>query len=609
MAQNERNMHALKYLLLFCPLALAQNSTSNGTVVNGGNFLTDAELLSCWNYLNASQSNVTGSVYSYDYVTFAQHMATPPGELDNIHKFSSLPVLVRRAFTKLACLCRRPLFGGNNSDLQCCVGSAAHIRVTPSPAFNLSQTDESYIRTVCSVTTLATDFATPAPSPISATAATTTMMPTTTTLTTMPTTTMLTNMTPTVSVTSAPTMLSTTIAPTTMPTTLVSTMMPTASASTSQPTATTMSPTGAGGGGGGGNGTVQPTSQPGPTAEPTLTPTKMPSPAPPSTNLDVYYVIFVASGNTTQGKNATFINSYELDLVRAMNILAQEVLTETTSSESRRSLRRLATQLQWPTTITNLTNIPCPSSVNSTSKDLCQNVTHQLTLTTDSNSTNLTTFQNNLYTAISNGRFESQVQAANPQSPVTILGPGVPLAPAPAPSGKKGLSIGGIAGIVIAILAVLTAVISYVIYFTTEEDGAEIAKDDPDDEPVQRPPPEMALPRSITATKTVDENKESEEVAAAAKVDLGQDIVAEPGLDAAQADEAEGAAEPDPVIASRVAALTQSVDEEDLGHALITAAQFEPGEMSDRSSFVSTGSLNSAALLEELQKDDHTDSE
>lgn len=238
-------------------------------------------------------------------------------------------------------------------------------------------------------------------------------------------------------------------------------------------------------------------------------------------------------------------------------------------------------------------------------------MTHQLTLLTDSNSTNLSTFQNNLYTAISNGRFESQVQAANPQSPVTIVGAGVPFAPAPAPSGKKGLSIGGIAVIVIVTLAVLTGVIAYVIYFTTEEDGAVINKDDPD-EPVQRPPPEMAIPQSITATKTVEpsgeEAKESED-AAAAKVDLGEDIVAEPGLDAAQADEAEISVEPDPVIASRVAALTQSVDEEDLGHALITAAQFEPGEMSDRSSFVSTGSLNSAALLEELHKDDHTDSE
>lgn len=349
-------MHALKYLLLLCPLAWAQNSTSNnGTVIDGGNFLTDVELLSCWNYLNASQSNVTGSVYSYDYVTFAQHLAKPPGALDNIHKFSSLPVLVRRAFTQLACLCRRPLFGGNNSDLQCCVGSAAHIRVTPSPAFNLSQTNEAYIRTVCSVTTLVTDFASPAPSPISATPATATVMPTKMMPTTMmPTTMMPTNMTPSASVTSAPTMLSTTIAPTTMPTMLVSTMMPTASASITQTNTPTMSPTGTGGGGGG---TVQPTSQVGPTAEPTLTPTKMPSPLPPTTNLDIYYVIFVAAGNTTQGQNATFITSYKLDLIRAMNILAQQVLTETTSSERRRSLRRLATQLQWPTTITNLANI------------------------------------------------------------------------------------------------------------------------------------------------------------------------------------------------------------------------------------------------------------
>lgn len=76
-----------------------------------------------------------------------------------------------------------------------------------------------------------------------------------------------------------------------------------------------------------------------------------------------------------------------------------------------------------------------------------------------------------------------QVEATNPSTKVSILNVssiGTSCTPVVS-SGRKYLSIGAIAGIVLAVLFVMTLAVSSIIYLTTEEDGAPIGKEDVDE--------------------------------------------------------------------------------------------------------------------------------
>lgn len=81
---------------------------------------------------------------------------------------------------------------------------------------------------------------------------------------------------------------------------------------------------------------------------------KTPSPTESRTALDIYYSISVADGAAMTDK-ASFIESYKIDLTRAMNILARQVSIET-NADSRRYLRALSIDIVGSTSITNLTN-------------------------------------------------------------------------------------------------------------------------------------------------------------------------------------------------------------------------------------------------------------
>jgi len=200
------------------------------------------------------------------------------------------------------------------------------------------------------------------------------------------------------------------------------------------------------------------------------------SPTESRTSLNIYYSISVAA----MADKTSFIESYKVDLTRAMNILARQVSIET-NADSRRYLRSLSIDVVGPTSITNLASFPCIActSVNS-SANLCQNVTHQIIVTQGNNATELAVYQDNLHLAILEGRLEMQVEATNPSASVSILNAssiGTSCTPVVS-SGRKYLSIGAIAGIVLAVLFVMTVAVSSAIYLTTEEDGAPISKDD-----------------------------------------------------------------------------------------------------------------------------------
>lgn len=184
-----------------------------------------------------------------------------------------------------------------------------------------------------------------------------------------------------------------------------------------------------------------------------------------ATGVDLYYLIKVTDGNTSTGSSTSFIDNYKSDLTRAMNMMASQVLGETTSAVARRrrDLRALTmVAIEGSTVITNLTSFPCSNiTINASSTDLCQNVTHQISLI-GANATNLTIYQANLYLAISEGRYEMELEAVNPSSPVTILNVSAFVKPPAKTLENVGLKTGGIIGIVFAvIMAVLLLMFVY----------------------------------------------------------------------------------------------------------------------------------------------------
>lgn len=203
-----------------------------------------------------------------------------------------------------------------------------------------------------------------------------------------------------------------------------------------------------------------------------------------SVNLNFAYHTLVIGGNTTVnatlsgGPNATVIlNVSKHDLVGAMNILAQDVLDETltTARELLDVERRLLVTLKMPTNITNASSVACPKSLNTSKSNLCQSISHRVTVIADVNSagnnSTMSKFQANLNYAIGNGRFQLQLEAYSPDSNVSILNASL----FPATPKSTGPTFSVASDIVVGILMVATVLVSVVVFFLKEEpqDDAE----------------------------------------------------------------------------------------------------------------------------------------
>lgn len=160
--------------------------------------------------------------------------------------------------------------------------------------------------------------------------------------------------TPTVSPTMTPTISPTTIAPTRAPNPLPTTMVPVI-APTPSPTFAPV--------------TVAPTEDAGPTNAPSASPT----------NLDevvVSYDIAIRDGMNLM-QDATFRQEYPLQLIQAMNFLANLA-----STEDIRQRRRLVVTVDTPTNIRQQEAISCPKNIEQVDDDadVCESISHEISI-------------------------------------------------------------------------------------------------------------------------------------------------------------------------------------------------------------------------------------
>jgi len=295
------------------PLQLSDDLDVAAALQVGG-FMDTSDFQFCYDALNEADRDNNMQVNSAEYVEFARLMS-PPGLLDGVTEYNDLPVVMKAAFLGTSCLCQDPTFGGDPNDVQCCLGSNAHIRIPSIPPSDASMPveDKLYLYAACSYTNSAAEHVLkqqPSAAPV-------------------------------------------TKAPSPRP---VATPSP-----TSAPVALTPAPTSAP--------QPQPSSAPvtgAPSSSPVIS---TPSPTSASTmQATVTYNILVAGGKNRTDDDV-FVASYITDLRRAMNGLAPEVVSETFDSartrrlsggprtQPKRNLRRLTVAFEWPSEVGNLVEI------------------------------------------------------------------------------------------------------------------------------------------------------------------------------------------------------------------------------------------------------------
>lgn len=130
-----------------------------------GSFMNLEDLQSCYANLRLADTNNNTRINSTEYVGFAK-LQSPDNLLNGIDTFTQLPVAFQAAFLGTACLCQDPLFGGNASDVNCCLGTAAHIRVPPTaPVADWPLSERLYLFAACSYTTSAAEAVVGSPAP------------------------------------------------------------------------------------------------------------------------------------------------------------------------------------------------------------------------------------------------------------------------------------------------------------------------------------------------------------------------------------------------------------------------------------------------------------
>jgi len=110
----------------------------------------------CYDLLHESDENGDGTLQNYEYVNFIAELSE--GDFD-VEEYRDLPFALKVNFVYLSCLCQ--FFPGATGS-GCCEGPEGGIDVTaadPNVVVNIDGEDENYLRTVCSETQGAIDFA------------------------------------------------------------------------------------------------------------------------------------------------------------------------------------------------------------------------------------------------------------------------------------------------------------------------------------------------------------------------------------------------------------------------------------------------------------------
>eukprot|EP00531_Pseudo-nitzschia_arenysensis_P017649 CAMPEP_0116148754 /NCGR_PEP_ID=MMETSP0329-20121206/18552_1 /TAXON_ID=697910 /ORGANISM="Pseudo-nitzschia arenysensis, Strain B593" /LENGTH=1247 /DNA_ID=CAMNT_0003644961 /DNA_START=214 /DNA_END=3957 /DNA_ORIENTATION=+ len=207
----------------------------------------------------------------------------------------------------------------------------------------------------------------------------------------------------------------------------------------------------------------EPTTQ-APTVKPTIEDDDVTSfPAPTAAPLPVTEAAFVEYGIAITNGRVEEIppSAYSSDLVKSMDIVAEDVATSFTFGElenDRRRLRRkleTVTSVNLPTAIDFLSDTDCPGFVAVT--DECQTVTANIQLNiagSEDPRAVVDSFQDSLNAAIESGALQAALIEVNPNSVVTITTGFATLsptdAPTPPPTNGSPIGGGGIAGIVLA---------------------------------------------------------------------------------------------------------------------------------------------------------------
>lgn len=178
----------------------------------------------CYSAIVTADADADGRITPEEYVALAQTLS-PPGLIDAVTSFNELPFAFTTTFRNIACLCQIPSFGGDRTDVFCCTGTNAQIRVPSNPDGTTVTSDLAYLYAICSLTEGAAQSILTSPfptvAPVQPTVAPTTSAPS-----------------------SAPTILPT-LVPTGVPTALP-TLIPTLAATTMDPSGTpTIAPTAA----------------------------------------------------------------------------------------------------------------------------------------------------------------------------------------------------------------------------------------------------------------------------------------------------------------------------------------------------------------------------
>jgi hypothetical protein len=291
---------------------------------NVDGFLSNNDLRFCADALVKADADHNGQVSDQEYVLFSQLM-NPNVLSSNITNYSQLPLAFKAAFLRTACLCSVSELGGNQTDTTCCFGTAAHVQVTQ---------ERLYLYAACSYNLAA------GVSLGQATMAPTSSGGSNTTNTTRTPSASNTTRTPTM-LTRAPTRNpATSPRPTIVPGnhTPTTTAVPTI---VGMPTRTQHPSSGA-------NTNSTNTTSNNSTRAPTM------APSIPTATAAATYTMRVAQGRT---EDSLQIASYKSDLVRAMNELATQVITEVFAKQR----RRLRNQQRFLTVTFNF-----PSSIRST---------------------------------------------------------------------------------------------------------------------------------------------------------------------------------------------------------------------------------------------------
>lgn len=84
----------------------------------------------CYEHLLEADANGNndGKVQAEEYLEFTQ-LQTPGGQLDEINSYPQMPLAMQATFVLLTCLCRDERFGGDSRDINCCLGTDAHIAI------------------------------------------------------------------------------------------------------------------------------------------------------------------------------------------------------------------------------------------------------------------------------------------------------------------------------------------------------------------------------------------------------------------------------------------------------------------------------------------------